>query len=316
MIAIRPTREEDLPALSDLFRDGFGSELAPEAWEWKYRRLPGESRSLLAVDAAGRLLAHAGALALPARWRGGEGPVWQLVDFLGRRAGSGLRPGMVPCGRALLADLPRPADLPWIYGFPGERHFLLGQRTFGYRPLAEIVPWAGALPEDRETGGQVRLEVSDHCGAWATEAEEAWERCGVASVRRSAGFLNWRYHARPARYYRFYRIGHGGGRGVAGLAVFAFLGDQAWAAEAWLPGPPAEWEVGLRAVAADLAASGMRGWRFWPLPAEGGETLFRALGLEPRPERVVVGCRGGEGGPDPVAAARGFVTPMGDHDLV
>jgi len=297
-VCCRPTLPEDLGPLCSFLSDRFGRAWTAEEHTWKYRSLPGEARSLVAIGADGEILAHAGALCLPARLAGGEAGIWQLVDFAGTPRRRGLRPALVELGRRLLADLPRPGDAPWIFGFPSERHFRLGERVFGYRPLAEIAELAGEIPAAPVPAG-VRLAVSDACGDWATAA---WEACGVRGVRRSAVFLNWRYHARPHRYYRFYRVD-------AGLAVFAFVGDEAWAAELWLP-PGSDVESSLLAIAADLRAAGLRRWRFWPSPA------LAALDLEPTGERRFIGCRGREGGPDPRAEAEGFTFAMGDWDLV
>jgi len=349
MISIRPTGEGDLAALGALFAACFGHPMTAEEWRWKYRRLPGEGRSLVAVDGSGAVLAHGGALCLPARWRGGEGGIWQLADFMGTPAGGGLRPPLVELGRQLLADLPRPADAPWIFGFPSERHFRLGERVFGYRPLASFTPLAAALPERPPSAGEshppssadraglmppsnaaCRLEISDSCGDWAPAI---WERCGVLGVRRSAAFLNWRYWARPQRYYRFYRLI---GDGEEGLAVFALVGAEAWAAELWLPAA-GEWYAAMLAVAADLRASGLRLWRCWPPPftapraaaganlAAGADpagsdpvaALLRRLGLQPSGEARFVGCRcAATGAAGPIAAASGFYYAMGDYDLV
>lgn len=305
-LELRPTRPEDLPSLAELFTRSFGHTLAPEEWEWKYRLVPGEGRSLVAVD-DGTVVAHAGALCLPARWPGGEGGVWQLVDFAGTTRRRGLRPALVELGRLLLADLPRTADAPWIFGFPSDRHFRLGERVFGYRPLLEIEPLAGPLP-DGDPGPDVRLEIGDSGGDWA---EPIQRRCGAWGVRRTAAFLAWRYWARPHRYYRFYRMFSGGDEA---FAVFAFLGAEVTAAEVWLP-PSGEWYPSLLAVAADLRATGFRGWRFWPGPGL-PPRLAAALGLAPAGGPVFVGCRGRAGGPDPAAAAAGFSCSPGDYDLV
>jgi hypothetical protein len=297
---IRPTRPEDLPALSALFADRFGHGLTPEEWQWKYQQIPGEGRSLVAVD-SGTVLAHAGALALPARWLrhpGGEGRIWQLVDFAGTTRRRGLRAALVDLGRELLAELPGEGDAPWIFGFPSERHFRLGERVFGYQPLTTIEPLAGELPDFSSTA---RMEIGDSCGDWA---ETIWERCGGCGVRRSSAFLNWRYYARPQRYYRFYRMFS---EDAAAFAVFAFVGDEALAAELWLP--PTEraegWYPSMLAVAADLRAAGFRSWRFWPGldPA-----LAAQLGLRGAGESQFVGCRG--------RAVAGFPFSMGDYDLV
>lgn len=302
-LSLRPTRPEDLLSLSALFSDRFGHGLSPEEWTWKYRAVPGEGRSLVAVDdATDEAVAHAGALCLPARWRGGEAGIWTLTDFAGTTRRRGLRPALVELGRQLLADLPREGDAPWIFGFPSERHFRLGERTFGYRPLTTAQVFAGEIPEGTAPAG-VRLETGDSAGDWA---EAVWEACGSLGVRRSVAFLNWRYWSRPNRYYRFYRLFSGE---AEGFAVFSFLGEETWAAELWLP-PGAEWYPSLLAVAADLRATGLRTWRFWTPP-----DWASALGLSPTGERQFIGCRGRKDGEDPVAAAAGFTYSMGDWDF-
>lgn len=320
MSRIRPTEPRDLEELSALFESRFGHPTCVEEWEWKYRRLPGEARSWIAESASGRLLAHGGALRLPARLPGrcGDVGIWQLTDWAGTTTRGGLRPPLVELGRRLLHDLPRPQDAPWIFGFPSERHFRLGRRVFGYRPLTEIQPLVGPLPPpDAAVAGTPvpeALEISDHCGCWPEAAEAAWDACGVAGVRRTTALLDWRYHARPGRYYRFYRLRAGGG--AVGLAVFAFVGLEAHAAELWLPAPPDDpsgaeaWGPALRAVAADLASAGQIRWTFWP-PADPalGAVLGR-LGVQPSGPPVFVGCRG-PGEPD-----ERFYFAMGDYDVV
>lgn len=312
MIRLRSTEPGDLPALSKLYARGFGRPLAPQEWEWKYRRLPGRGRSAVAVDAEGRLLAHAGAVWLPARWPGWEGGVWQATDWVGSTTGQGLKAPMVELGRWLLDDLWRPGDASWIFGFPSARHQRLGERALGYRPLAGFTPLAGSVSKpgaapDRPP--RVRLETMEAVtGTWAAAV---WEACGVPGIRRSTEFLNWRYHARPERYYRVYRLVSGL---AEGLAVFAFVGEVAQAAELWLP-PGEEWGGALAALAADLASSGIRRWRLWPpAPGTAAGADLRGAGLTPEGEvRAAVRCLSGEA--DPRRQAAGFHLAMGDWDL-
>lgn len=354
MIEVRATAESDVEGLSALFTRRFGHPFTAAEWRWKYGQVPGLAHSVVALDAAGTVVAHAGALRLPARWRGGMGGIWQLVDFAGVAAGGGLRPALVEAGRALLAGLPAaapaapglpatpappPITAPWIFGFPSERHFRLGERVFGYRPLTRIAPLAGELPAVPAAGGatgagaggppaaagSALFTAGDSCGEWAAAA---WKECGVLGVVRSVEFLNWRYWARPGRYYRVYRLheaGDAGGSGAGasraeGLAVFAFVGDEAWATELWLP-PRGEWYAPMLAVAADLRDAGLRLWRFWPPAAEAAAALLRRLGLRPGGDTRFVGCRAAAGDADPAAAvdpvvaAAGFHYSMGDFDL-
>jgi hypothetical protein len=233
------------------------------------------------------------------------------VDFAGTTARRGLRSAFVDLGLALLADLPRPEDVPFLFGFPSERHFRLGGKVFGYLPLREIEILAGELPQG--VGAPGAIEKHDH----AFEGVEAiWEACEVTGVRRSADFLNWRYYARPGRYYRFYRLLAGERHG---LAVFGFVGEEARAAELWLPpgaGGVEAWEPALRAVAADLREMGMHTWRFWSPPRPEWGSLLAKLGLELTDERQFLGTRGRQGGEDPREAAQGCACSMGDYDLI
>lgn len=306
---LRPTEESDLPSLSELYRERFGHPLTLEEWRWKYRQIPGEAESLIALDGGGRVVAHAGALKLRARWSGGEAGIWQLTDFLGSTRGAGLKAPLVAVGRALLHELPRVGDLPWIFGFPSQRHFLLGEKVFGYGPLATFHELEGELygPASEAAGAAVSVEISDHCGTWA---EEVWRACAADGVVRSTEFLNWRYWARPGRYYRFYRLQ---GEGGEGFAVFAFVGSEARAAELWLP-PGRGLERALAVIAADLLATGLERWRFWPPPPGGAAGLLEVLRLATRGE-IFVGYRGREGGADPRPAAQGFFYSMGDYDV-
>lgn len=328
-VEVRPVTEEDLPGLAALFEERFGHPWSPAEWTWKYRALPGEARSWVAVRGA-RVLAHAGALRLEARPPSDErGTIWQLTDWMGSVEAGGLRPPLVLLGRRLLADLPGPDDAPWIFGFPSDRHMALGERTFGYLPLPPVQPLGGDLAravevDEREAGSAetVPREVTDRCGDWA---EAAWSACGVPSVRRSVAFLNWRYHARPGRYYRVYRIAPADGAGPDGLAVFAFVASLARGAELWLPPAPSgageareRWAPALRAVARDLLAAGLESWQLWPPPADSGlAPLLDDLGLRPTGAPVTMGCRGRGGAVDgPSPADPRFHYSMGDYDAV
>ncbi len=309
-LQIRATEPEDLPGLSALFESRFGRPFSEAEWTWKYRHLPGEGRSWVAAPGppGAEILAHGGALRLAARWHGGQGGIWQLVDWVAAERQPHLRPPLVHLGRTLLADLPAEGDAPWIFGFPSDRHFRLGQRVFGYRPLAEIAP----------LDGEVASAAEGHEISWSDVAPddsvEIWIATGGGfGVVRSAAFLNWRYHARPERYYRVYLLEASGARG---LVVAAFGVRAAQLAELWLP-PGPDWRASLAGIAADLASAGIERWTAWP-PAGRPDLAdaFAELGLAPTAERIILGCRGRQDGPDPVESAAGFFYAMGDYDLV
>ncbi len=333
---LRWTQERDLAGVDELFAKGFGHGLSRAAWEWKYRAIPGEARSAVAVAEDGRVLAHAGAIGLPARWRGsrdsgGRGDLlWQTVDFVATPRGGGLRPPVVPLMQWIIEDLPRPGDTPWIIGFPNPRNRRLTERILRSGRLGGIRRWVGELaavePAQREEGGEVWIESGDSCsieapgggssdggaedldpGGWA---ERVWRACGVHGVRRDAAFLNWRYHARPERYYRFYRLS---ASGVDGLVVVAFCGTEAAVTELWLP-PGGAWTGGLAAIAADLRAAGLARWQFWMAPP--GTGWLEGLGLV-EAEEIHLAYRGrvGQDLAELTGPAQDFYYGMGDFDF-
>jgi GT2 family glycosyltransferase len=303
---VRPATPEDDDGLAALYRASFQHSPSPGYWSWKYRQFPGRSRSMVAVR-DGEIVAHAGALAYAARIDGRELDIWTLVDFMGTTAGAGLRPPLVAAGRELLADLPGPADAPWIFGFPSSRHFRLGERSFGYEPLLEIAPLTGDLP-DAASPASLLTAVDDRALAGAEELAQAADADGV---RRSLAFLDWRYWARPERYYRFYRFGPGG---ADGFAVFAFHEDLALAAEWWLR-EGTDQRAALLDAAADLRSMGLRRWSFWPPREPAARAGLESLGLRPSGPAVFVGIRAAKG-VEPQAQARRFRYRMGDYDLV
>ncbi len=303
---VRPATPADDEALAALFRASFDHFPSAGYWHWKYRQFPGRSRSVVA-ERGGEIVAHAGALAYPARIDGREVDIWTLVDFMGTTAGAGLRPPLVAAGRELLSDLPAATDAPWIFGFPSGRHFRLGERSFGYAPLLEITPLVGDLP-DLPAVAAAHTAVADR---GEPGDERLWQEANVDSVRRSVAFLDWRYWARPERYYRFYRFGRDG---ADGFAVFAFHDELALAAEWWLR-EGADRRAALSDVAADLRSMGLRRWSFWP-PSEPSERdQLEALGLRAEGSSVFVGIRAARG-VEPSAQARRFRYRMGDYDLV
>ena len=339
MIDLRFTEREHLPALSELFEEGFGHPLTPEEWNWKYNQVPGRGRSAVAVDELGRVTAHAGLLGLPARDGRDEGLLWQLVDWVGSTRHAGLRPPLVALGRWFLGHLPPGSDwpegdLPWNFGFPSPRHLSLGEKLLGYGRLHCFHELRGELTRAAAPGAEppagLRLESSDRWTGTAEGVERLWDACCPFGVRRTAAFLEWRYWARPGRYYRFYRIQNE--TGIEGLAVFAFVGKEARAAELWLP-PGEGLERALPAVARDLLESGLETWTFWPPATKvaglgvaaneiaGTEVIsdgydpLSGLGLE-RGEEVAPGFRPRPVGTDrPPRRVRDFYFAMGDYDL-
>jgi hypothetical protein len=101
---------------------------------------------------------------------------------------------------------------------------------------------------------------------------------------------------------------------IASTACGIFHGQQAHAAELWLP-VGSDWRRGLLGVAADLRALGMRTWSFWPPPHAETAEILHTLYVGPGGDPIFLGCCMRDGAAEPPPAARRLFYAMGDYDL-
>ncbi len=227
LTAFRPGDER---AILDLFRRVFGRELSPEAWRWKYERLPGALENIILVkNAEGELCGHYAALPLTLIYRGREVPAALRTDFMvhpdhQRKGIGGL---LIDTCRRRLAEwcslhvaFPNPNSTPitvkkgphfldeaplyWRFSdaraalratgrgeLPALLHVLAGGLLrFVYRILA--------LPGSSrrffwEIGG-------DFATCFPEDAEFKRPGCGIY-FKRDAAFLRWRFDENPERHY-------------------------------------------------------------------------------------------------------------------
>jgi len=78
-----------------------------------------------------------------------------------------------------------------VYGFPGERHRLLGESLLGYRPVEPVTEWS--LPTSGEGGEIIPFASAD---------ARRWKSGNFAvGAERDAHYLTWRYANHPEHEY-------------------------------------------------------------------------------------------------------------------
>lgn len=197
---IRRATESDIPQLNALFHDVFHEERPESVWLWKFFRNPAGTFSYL-CEADGRVIAHCGGA--PVRFRAYAQPVvaLQSVDFMssptyaGGVGGGGVFVRMV---RAFFNDFCGPETVPVVYGFPGERHRLLGERILGYRPVERVVEF-----EIEPSGAPAAVEPLRESDCALFDQPVA-----VGAVRDIA-YLRWRYLDHPLFRYGIVRVKSG-----------------------------------------------------------------------------------------------------------
>lgn len=195
---IRPATEADVPALGALFTEVFRADRPEEVWLWKYFRNPRGAASFV-CEAAGRLVTHCGGTPVRFRDYAREYLALQSTDFMS----SPSYPGGIGRGGVFVRTTERffaaccgPSRAPVVYGFPGERHRVLGERLLGYRPVEPV--------------GELRLEAAGP--GLDTEPLTARRLPLLGRVPLTLGalrdpvYLRWRYLDHPLFRYELVRI--------------------------------------------------------------------------------------------------------------
>ncbi len=225
-IEVRPAVPADRPALLAVFRAAFGADASADEWAWKYDRNPNPAVSAVAV-VDGRIGGFYGGFGTRYRGAGGDFPGVSAVDVM-------TDPAVRKLGRhAVFRDLGeaycrlnRDAGAPFYFGFPHERHRVLGERLLGYRSVEPAGEWTRPLGEPGLIGRlrtrlRRRRASAGLSAGHAALAERLHARPGWRSDR-SRATLDWRF-SRPGAAYLVRELPGPGGtsRGYAAVRVVA-----------------------------------------------------------------------------------------------
>jgi hypothetical protein len=212
---VRAAVPADRAELLALFRTAFGADAAAEEWAWKYDRNPNPAVSAIAV-VDGKIAGFYGGFGTRYRGADGDFPGVSAVDVMTDPAARRLGKHAVfrDLGEAY-CRLNLEAGAPFYFGFPHERHRVLGERLLGYRSVEPAGEWT-RLRRARAAAG---LGAGHDALAEALHARPGWRS------DRSRAALDWRF-SRPGVTYRvFARTGPRGASSA--YAAVRVVGDRA-----------------------------------------------------------------------------------------
>lgn len=190
---VRRATPEDIPALSELFSEVFGQQRAERVWHWKFFEHPVGASSWV-FEAEGRIVAHCGSTAVSFSSHGRKTMALQLVDFMSHpRYSGGIGAGGIfaRTTTAMFRDALSRTDAELLYGFPGERHRLVGERLLGYTTATRV--------------GEIRIEPrGDDVGTRELSARDLDRFVKIPSALyavREKEWLRWRYLNHPVASY-------------------------------------------------------------------------------------------------------------------
>ena len=227
---IRPYQPGDETRILPSWTEAFGKPWSVEEWRWKYAGNPAGFRCLLALNSAGKVVVHYAGLGAYAVLEGKRVHTLQLVDNFSHpryRWALGSKTGLFaevaryfwqtyledgPWGENY--DLGAPSKSLFFFGFPGERHFRLGQYLVRYARMAAPVFGALRLPQKVSRARNIlyRLEeVSRPQEAYfyQTAFDHLWKAFqgkNPFSIIKDFSYLFWRYFSAPGFPYRVYLL--------------------------------------------------------------------------------------------------------------
>jgi predicted N-acetyltransferase YhbS len=272
---VREATLADVSGIREVFARAYGQELTEEEWRWKFQRNPDGWLGVVA-ESEGRIVGNFAGWAMRFLLGGRPRLVYSAGDVATDPAARGLGKTHNIYGdmAQMFYESARRQGVPFTFGFPHARAHAISNRLGGTRdffPVQEVHVPCEAFREPPPSAA-----AEDFVGE---TFDELWTAASAhlpdAAVRDRAR-TNWRFHARPTRYYRMIRLGADsrldawaalsvvGERGI----VADYLGREADGRDL----PPL-----FAAAASEAARLGARSLVFWKTPGGPGRRWIDRL---------------------------------------
>ncbi len=203
---VRPAGEADGPGIRALFQSAYGQPWLEEEFAWKFLKNPDGWFGVVAESDEGEIVGNFSGWPMQFLIGGQPRRVYSAGDVATAPAARGLGKGRNVYADMATAfyDAVRAQGVPFTFGFPHPRAHEISRRlgrTRDYFPVQEVLVDCEALPPPPEGVAVSDFVPESFDGLW--DAASRFLRDAPVRDRLRA---NWRFHARPTRYYRMVRV--------------------------------------------------------------------------------------------------------------
>lgn len=286
---VREATAADAPGLRRLFAKAFGKELIQEEWQWKFDRNPDGWFGVVA-EADGEVVGNYAGWGMRLLIAGEPRLVYAVGDVATDptlRALGGLR-GIYRAMVERFYESVGRRDIPFCFGFPNARALQISNRIARSRtifPIRELRVRCDAFPSP-----PAGVVAGDFVGEAFEPLWAAASRYLSEGAMRDRARANWRFHARPTRYYRMVSLrGEGGLQSWAALSV---LGEEAIVADyLGRQADGGDLPALFAAAASEAKSLGASTLLFWETPGGPGRRVLDRLAGERREAGFVLAAR-------------------------
>lgn len=275
---IREAAAADAPGIRRLFARVFGIEMPREEWEWKFSGNPDGWFGVVAIY-GGEIVGNYAGWGMRFLLEGEEKLLYAVGDVATDPAVRtvGGRRGIYRAMAGAFYDAVGGRGVPFCFGFPNARALEVSHRIVGSRTLFPIreawTPCESFSDPPRDAGS------GDSVGEAFDPLWKAARRSLTHAAVRDRARANWRFHARPTRYYRM--VWRESGGAMRAWAALSIVGEKALVAD-FLAADGEDLSALFSAAAAEARRLGARHLVFWETPGGPAARLLARLPAERR----------------------------------
>jgi hypothetical protein len=221
-VETRQFRDTDEEGIRELFYACFGRKIPHTEWSWKYKSSPWGSSAIVTAD-GGKIIAHYGGLRMTFYSPKRIFEVYQPCDVMThpkyRARIFSKRGAMVKAGELFYRD----NLMDFAFGFPSERHAILGTKQLGYTEHSYITALNKKVTKKRKWNPLLKVET-DWNNVDGEELDDLWKKVKDTynlSIDKNSSYIFWRYRENPVKEYRPFIVRSKYKKELKAFAVFS-----------------------------------------------------------------------------------------------
>src|SRR4030042_1693133 len=223
---IRQVQEEDEKGIRELFYLCFGRQFTHSEWVWEYKGSPWGSTAVVTTIDDDTIVAHYGGVKIIFHSPGHGFDVYQPCDVMTHpkyRARFFAKRGALVRAGELFYEV---NSMDFAFGFPSERHAILGTKQLGYTEHSYITVLSKKVLSFIDIQNPLlKVEIG-----WdfitGVELDALWDEVRdsyTLSIEKNSDYIFWRYRDNPVKQYEPLIVRARYKKAIKAFAIFSFV---------------------------------------------------------------------------------------------